>query len=199
MTTFEYLAVLFSVVVGLGVAQTLQGLLRILRHRGTTRISIPALVWTAAILQWTVFFWWFEGYNLVRLDEWRMTTLLFVLVYAATLFFLLGLLYPDDIGAGFDMRTHFEENRSWFFGVFLGLGLLDAADTVFKQIIGIGAAEGIVLIEYSIFLGIWIVGAAACLRIRNGRLLGAIGLLYFVATLYFGNRYSMGPRLDLLR
>ncbi len=141
MTTIEYLAVLFSVVVGLGVTQTLRGLLRLVRHR-QTRVYWPALIWTAAVLQWTIFFWWFQGFGLVGLDEWHMTTLFFVLAYGSTLFFLLGLLYPDDMGADFDMRAHFEETRPWFFGVFLVLGMLDVADTWFKQVSGTSALEG---------------------------------------------------------
>ena len=197
MSTFEYLAVLFSVVVGLGVTQTLRGLLRIVQHRRTARVYWPALIWTAAILQWTLFFWWFSGYNLVRLEEWRMTTLMFVMAYGSALFFLLGLLYPEDMGADFDMQAHFEESRGWFFGVFLGLGILDVADTWFKQVNGTGAAEGSVLVAYSTFLAIWTASAAAALRVRDARIIGGMGLLYLVATLYFSNRYDMGPLLDL--
>lgn len=120
MTTFEYLGVLFSVVVGLAVTRTLRGLLRVVHHRKTIVVSWPALVWTAAILQWTLFFWWFSGLDLARLEAWRFTTLLFVLAYGSALFFLLGLLHPDDAGPDFDMRAHFEGVRPWFFGVFLG-------------------------------------------------------------------------------
>lgn len=99
MTTFEYLAVLFSVVVGLALAQTLRGLLRIVHHRKTIVISWPTLIWTAAIVQWTVFFWWFSGLDLVRLEQWRFPTLVFVLAYGAALYFLLGLLHPDEVGS----------------------------------------------------------------------------------------------------
>ena len=141
MTTFEYLAVLFSVVVGLAVAQTLRGVLRIVQHRRTMHIYWPTLVWTAAVLQWTIFFWWFSAFGLAQLEVWRLTTLLFVLAYASTLFFLLGLLHPDDAGASFDMQAHFEDNRAWFFGVFLGLGVLDVADTLFKRATGVSSLE----------------------------------------------------------
>ncbi len=200
MTTFEYLSVLFSLVVGLAVAQTLQGLLRVVRHRRTATVHLPVLIWTAAVLQWTVFFWWFTGYGLVGLDEWHLTTLLFVLLYGCTLFFLLGLLYPDDIGANFDMGAHFEDIRPWFFGLFTALGLLDLADTTLKQLLGTSAWEGRSLVEYSVFMGIWIVGSGVSSRIRSGRLVGAIGLLVFLAGLYMTNRYAgaMGPFLDLL-
>jgi hypothetical protein len=197
MTTFEYLAVLFSVVVGLGVTQALKGLLRIVQYRRTMRVYWPTLIWTAAVLQWTIFFWWFSGYSLVRLDEWRMTTLLFVLVYSSALFFLLGLLQPDDMAPDFDMRAHFEDTKGWFFGVFLGVGLLDVADTWLKQLSGTGASEGGFLVLYSSFLGVWILSAAVALRVRSDRVLGGLGVVYLIATLYFSNLYGVGPLLDL--
>lgn len=197
MTTFEYLAVLFSVVVGLGITQALKGLLRIVQCRRTMRVHWPTLIWTAGVLQWTVFFWWFTGYSLVRLEEWRMTTLLFVLVYSSALFFLLGLLYPDDMEPDFDMRAHFEESRGWFFGVLLGVGLLDVGDTWFKQLTGTGAAEGSVLVAYSTFLAVWILSSLTALRVRNDRVLGGMGVLYLLAALYFSNLHGMGPALDL--
>ena len=196
MTSFEYLAVLFSVVVGLAVAQTLRGVLRIVQHRRTMRIYWPTLVWTAAVLQWTIFFWWFSAFGLAQLEVWRLTTLLFVLAYASTLFFLLGLLHPDDAGASFDMQAHFEDNRAWFFGVFLGLGVLDVADTLFKRATGVSSLEGRHLVEYAAFLGVWLVGAAVSLRVRDGRVLGAAGVLYFLIALYISMRSGvLGPLL----
>lgn len=196
MTTFEYLAVLFSVVIGLAVAQTLRGVLRIVQHRRTMRIYWPTLVWTAAVLQWTIFFWWFSAWGLAQLEVWRLTTLLFTLAYASALFFLLGLLHPDDAGASFDMQAHFEDNRAWFFGVFLGLGVLDVADTLFKRAIGVSRLEGRYLVEYAAFLGLWLVGAAVLLRVRDGRLQGALGVLYFLIALYMSMKSGvLGPRL----
>ena len=160
------------------------------------RIYWPTLVWTAAVLQWTVFFWWFSAFDLPQLEVWRLTTLLFVLAYASALFFLLGLLHPDDAGAGFDMQAHFEDNRAWFFGVFLGLGVLDVADTLFKQATGVLNLEGRYLVEYAAFLGVWLVGAAVSLRVRDGRLLGAVGVLYFLIVLYISMRSGAhGPLL----
>ena len=197
MTTFEYLAVLFSVVVGLAVTQTLRGVLRIVRHRRTVRIYWPALVWTAAVVQWAVFFWWFTGLNLAQAEEWRFTGLLFVLAYGATLFFLLGLLHPDDVGEGFDMRAHFEDNRAWFFGVLLGLGLLDVLDTWFKVSNDLSTLEGRRTTEYVVFLAIWLLGSGTLLRVRDPKFVGTAGLLFLLMTFYIASRAPvLGPVLS---
>ncbi len=194
MTTFEYLAVLFSVVVGLALTQTLRGVLRIVQHRRTMRIYWPTLIWTAAVLQWAVFFWWFSGTTLAQLQEWHVSTLLFVLAYGSAVYFLLGLLHPNDAGAEFNMKAHFEDNRVWFFGMFLGLGLLDVADTWFKLHSGISPLEGRNLVEYVAFLAFWLLGAAVCLWVRNAWFLGGVGVLFFLITLYISMRSAvLGP------
>jgi hypothetical protein len=199
VTTFEYLAVLFSVVVGLAVAQTLQGLLRMVRHWRTTRFYWPALIWTAAVMQWAIIFWWFSASGLGGLTEWQLPGLLFVLAYGSALFFLLGLLYPDDMGSDFDMRAHFREVRPWFFGIFMGLGFLEVTDTYLKLIQGtsvLGEQGGGV---YLGFMAIWIGGAAVGLRTRDDRIVSGIGILFLIASLYVAYVYgwTMGAQLDL--
>ena len=200
MSTFEYLAVLFSVVVGLAVAQTLQGLLRMVRHWRTTRFYWPALVWTAAVMQWTIFFWWFSGSGLGGLTQWQLPGLLFVLAYGSALFFLLGLLYPDDMGSTFDMREHFREVRPWFFGIFLGLGFLELTDTYLKLIQGTSVLGDQGAAVYLTFMAVWIGGAVVCLRTRDDRIVSALGVLFIAVSLYVAYRYgwAMGADLDLV-
>lgn len=196
MSTFEYLAVLFSVVVGLAVTHTLAAILRIVRYRKSIRIYWPTFLWTAVVLQWTVLFWWFSGLDLVQLQQWRFTTLLFVLTYGSALFFLLGLLHPEDIGSGFDMRSHFEENQSWFFGMFLALGLLDAVDTSYKLANDFSTLGGPLLVEYVVFMSIWIVGAAAALRVRRDWYLVTFAVIHLLLTFHMATRtVTMGPSL----
>lgn len=196
MTTFEYLAVLFSVVVGLAVTQTLRGLLRIVHHRRTVRIYWPTLIWTAALLQWTVFFWWFTGLDFSTLGEWRFSTLGFVLAYGAALYFLLGLLHPEGVGEDFDMKRHFERQRSWFFGVFVGVGLLDLGDTSIKAAAGTLTMPEELVMVYAIFMAIWMLGGILCLVLRDGRVAGTAGIVYFLFTIYvIALSPGMGARL----
>jgi hypothetical protein len=188
VTTFEYLAVLFSVVVGLAITQTLQGLLRLIHIRDRVRFWWPSLVWTAAALQWAVFFWWFSALNLAQAEEWRFDGLLFVLAYAAALFFLLGLLTPYELGEEFDMRHHFERNRVWFFGTFLALGVLDVVDTGFKYVNGLSTLDGWRRVEYYVFLAVWLSTGITALRVRNSRFIGAAGILFLLVTFYVALR-----------
>lgn len=96
------------------------------------------------------------------------------------LYFLLGLLHPDEVGSDFDMQRHFEDVRAWFFGVFLGLGVLDGVDSALKISSGVSDLEGRLLVEYSVFLGVWIIGAAILLRVRGQAVAGFVGAIYLL-------------------
>ncbi len=179
MTAFEYLAVLFSVVVGLAIAQSLRGLLRVANHGRAIRFHWLPFLWTAGILHWTLFFWWFS-FSLARVEHWSIWHLMLVFSYAATLYFLHGLLWPDDVEDGFDMLVHFQQKRVWFFGALLLMGFLDIADTTVKMTTGIGGPgpEGI-----PFWLGgtsIWMFGAMVALKVSNVKFLGALGLFFLV-------------------
>ena len=58
MTTFEYLAVLVSVIVGLGITQLLGGVARLITHRTEHKLYWVHLVWAATIFLSLVSFWW---------------------------------------------------------------------------------------------------------------------------------------------
>ena len=60
MATFEYLAALVSVVVGLGIAQALRGAGHIVHARDSIQIYVPHLIWLLNVILWMVVFWWFS-------------------------------------------------------------------------------------------------------------------------------------------
>ncbi len=175
MSIFEYLVALVSVVVGLAVAHTLSGLLRIVHNRDTVRLDWLSLVWTGTLLLWIVFFWWFTFAG-AEAPQWRMQNLLFVLGYAAAIYFVLGLLYPHEIGRGFDMRTHFETNRRWFFGSLLVLGGFDVADTALKIVTDVVVPEPL----YYVVLGTLLVGGVVGCRVQSRRFHAAFAITFCV-------------------
>ena len=133
MSTFEYLAALVSVVVGLGIAQALRGLGRLVHARDSVRVYWPHLIWLANIVLWMIVFWWFS-FGLVDLPEWRLLDLLWVLLYAAGIYFLVALLLPDTIPDDFDPGAHFHKTRPWFFGALFCVGLMEIGDWWVKTV-----------------------------------------------------------------
>ncbi len=96
MTMFEYVSVLTSVIVGLGVAHLLQGVARLVQHPGRTRIYWVHLLWVLFMFFAAIFWWWFE-FGLVSVETWTFRLYLFVLSYAVLLYLMCALLFPSDL------------------------------------------------------------------------------------------------------
>jgi hypothetical protein len=153
MSGFEYLIALVSVVAGLGLTRALSGLAKIVHLRNKIRLSGVHIAWTGSILLWLVSYWWFT-FLLASVDQWTVLLFMFVLVYGAVIYFLIALLYPDEWDSGADLFENFINNRRWFFGTFVGLGLLDLADTWIKvRLVG----DDLPMIPYMGLMATWFV------------------------------------------
>lgn len=165
MTAFEYLAAFISIVTGLGVAQTLSGVARLVNGRRTMRVDLAHLLWTAGLLVWLVNFWWFS-FSLTQLQVWRIGTLFFVVLYPAVVYFLLALLHPRDTAADFDAQAHLESNRGWFFGGLFVLGVVELLDAWTKESSGLLDPVGFMgpTLWYPAFMLCWLAGSIFAMR-----------------------------------
>ncbi len=101
MNLFEFLMVLVSIIIGLGIAETLTGIARQIRCRG----SIQGY-WVHSVLVTVVFFsllqqWW-EIWSLRVVPEWTFHGLIMMLTGPVGLFLIAHLLFPEPMqGANF--------------------------------------------------------------------------------------------------
>jgi hypothetical protein len=160
---FEYLTVLISVVVGLSVTSFLTNVVRIIHVRGDVTISWVQLLWSVAILIWTIAFWWFT-FVLAEQRLWTFPLFVFLLAYSTLLFFLMALLFPEGVPADHDYRAQFMRNRAWFFGVFLLFLCLDLIDYVIKHYKDVSIVGHL---PYAAFVGPLIVLSVFALRTDN--------------------------------
>jgi len=133
---FEYLSVLVSVILGLGITHLLAGTSKMIHHRNTMRLFWPHIVWTVNLLIlilaiWWGMFWW------STLHDWFFFQFLFIATYSIFLFLSAGMLYPWTIPADFDFEQHFMHNRRWFFGFVLAGWVIDIPETLLKADIGL--------------------------------------------------------------
>lgn len=157
LSAFEYLVTLVSIIAGLALTRALVGLAKIVQLRNRVHVSGVHLAWTISLILWLISFWWFT-YLLGSLKQWAPPLLLFELLYGAVIFFLLALLYPENLGSQTDLLEFFLSNRRFFFGAFVVLGVLDTADTMIKYQLGLGLPP---LPQYYFLATLWIgVGAA---------------------------------------
>jgi hypothetical protein len=153
MDGFGYLITLVSVVAGLGLTHALSGLAKLVHLRKQVLLSGVHIAWTASVVLWLVSYWWFT-FLLAGIDQWTIPLLLFVLAYGAVVYFLIALLYPDHWDSGTDLFEYFLDNRRWFFGAFVGLGVLDIADTCIKVVVYDLPSPPIV--PYSLLIVFWL-------------------------------------------
>ena len=60
MELFEYVAVLTSIIIGLGMARLLSGLTRLIQHPEHAKPYWIHLCWVAYMFVYAVFWWWWE-------------------------------------------------------------------------------------------------------------------------------------------
>ena len=120
MESFEYLSVLISIVLGLGITQLLLGFGRWLEQRKTMAAYAPAIVWAIVLVLSHVQTWW-SMYGLRGYEDWFFLQFSFVLLQPITLFLLSTLVFPSPTAPQQDLRANFFEQRPWFFALLMVL------------------------------------------------------------------------------
>jgi len=131
MTTFEYVAVLVSIVVGLGIAHLLHGVGRLISHPKRWKIYWVHLVWALYTFLFLVHFWWWE-FQMSTVEVWTPQLYMFLILYAVLLFLVCVILFPNDFADGRSYREYYYGRRRWFFGLWLGVLTVDTIDTMLK-------------------------------------------------------------------
>jgi hypothetical protein len=131
MEMFEYVAVLTSIIIGLGMAQLLLGLTRVIQHPGQAKPYWVHLCWVFYMFLFSVFWWWWE-FRLGAIEVWTFGVYVFVVLYAFLVFLLCALLFPADLSDHEGFKGYFYAKRAWFFGVFIIMQCMDIGDTAIK-------------------------------------------------------------------
>lgn len=128
---FFHVRIIIGLVTGLSVTRILTGLARFVQSPKHNRVHPPHLAWSCFLLLYVIHFWWLE-FGLVSVPRWQFQNFLFIIGYAALIFFTAALLFPDRMEDNTSFADYFPSRRSWFYGLLLAIFLVDIADTVFK-------------------------------------------------------------------
>lgn len=162
MTIFEYIAVLVSIIIGLGITQLLSGVGRLISNPGTTRVYWVHLVWSFYIFLFMVFFWWWQ-FRLNTVEEWTFYLYMYVIFYAVLLYMLCVILFPREFPT--DFREYFFVRRRWFFGLLIVSFVVDVGDTLLKgrdHFVSLG-------LQYVVAIIVFIALFAVAIISRNAR------------------------------
>ena len=128
MSVFEYIMVLVSIIIGLGITHILKNIVFLIQHKDVQFYWVHTL-WCIDIFFTLIFFWWWQ-YNYVIIDEWTFGLYIFIVFYALIYFLLSALLFSNrDIKS---YKEHFYANRKWFFYLFALSIMVDYGDTALK-------------------------------------------------------------------
>jgi predicted transporter len=118
MDAFSYLSVLLSIIIGLAIAQVLQGYRALLLARGRIHADPAPLIWSGLVLMFAAQAWW-ASFGLNARRNWDFLDFTAILVQMGLLYMLSALVLPDvPSEEPVDLTRHFERHRKAFF-VFL--------------------------------------------------------------------------------
>lgn len=130
MSAFDYLAVLLSIVLGLGITQMLTGFAALARARDRTRLYWPALVQMAVVFLIHVQVWW-ALFGLRGIQHWTFAQFLVVLMQPVTVYMMAAFITPDFSSEGeVDLRQAYFREARWFFGALVATLLVSIAKSL---------------------------------------------------------------------
>lgn len=134
MEPFEYVVVLTSLILGLGIAQILTGLADILSNLKQVKLSIPHGLLTATVFLLHIQEWWINYEYSLQVKLWTLPIILAILTYPILLFLLARMLFPTGIrGHETDLDAYYRDQWPWFFGIAFGTMVISIWQNMFLQ------------------------------------------------------------------
>jgi len=122
MSKFEYVMVLVSIILGLGIAQILAGVAKIIKRWSRIKIYIPHLLCVFVVFGIHIQEWWVNYEFLKIIHEWRFSTFFILISFSTVLFIMAKLLFPIRFkGEDKDFKVFYfrEFHRMFFMGILL--------------------------------------------------------------------------------
>lgn len=154
MSPFEYVIVLISIIIGLGITLVLTGIAQLIREEQRVKVFWPYLIWVGLVFVMHIHEWWIT-YQLKSTLAWKLPTFLFIILYPILLFILANLLFPDSWERhNRDMKQFYFNSYKKFFGCAILLVVLSVLQNVFLSDLPLGeqVVHLIVLITLAIML-----------------------------------------------
>ena|SRR2546428_6879897 len=166
MDAFNYLSVLISIILALGMTRVLAGVGEMLQARARRRIYWVHVVWIVNLFLYLVVAWWIF-YRWRNQQPWTFFLFIFVLISPTILFLASLLLFPPEsaLDEFIDYKQHFYANHRAFFVLFALFTPIDFVDSLLK-----GVAHFIALgPQYLISNTLYFVGLTTAAITRNER------------------------------
>lgn len=180
MSPFEYLSVLISIVLALGMTRVLAGVGEMMQARTRERVYWVHIVWIINLFLYLVLAWWIF-YRWRNQEPWTFFLFLFVLISPTILFLASLLLFPPEsmLDEFTDYKKHYYANHRAFFTVFAFFTPVDIADSLLKGIphfLALGP-------QYYVSQVLYLAGLVTAAITRNERYHQFYAIFFFVQTI----------------
>jgi hypothetical protein len=135
MGAFEYLSVLISIILALGMTRVLAGVGEMLQARSRRRVYWVHAIWIINVFLFLVVAWWIF-YRWRNQQPWTFFLFIFVLISPTLLYLASLLLFPreGDVDSAVDYKTHYYANHRAFFILFALFAPVDIVDSLLKGV-----------------------------------------------------------------
>ena len=114
MTAFEYITVLISIILGMGITQIVTGIAEMVAQWNRIKLYWPHILWIAFVFFLHIQDWW-ETFSLQQFTLWKLSTFMFLILYPINLFILARLLFPFGQTESVDFKDYYYSNYRKFF------------------------------------------------------------------------------------
>ena len=180
MSAFEYLSVLISIILALGMTRVLGGVGEMLHARSRRRIYWVHAIWIVNLFLYLVVAWWIF-YRWRNQQPWTFFLFIFVLISPTILYLASLLLFPreGDVDLAVDYKTHYYANHRAFFILFALFTSVDIVDSLLKGIphfLELGP-------QYIVSNLLYFAGLTTAAITRNERYHQVFAIFFFVQTI----------------
>ncbi len=131
LTPFEYVTVLISIIIGMGITQILSGLANIILRWEQVKTYWPHFILVILAFIIHIQEWWVM-YDLRSYQYWRLPTFLFIILYPVNLYILARILFPIKWGTDqYDLKFFYFANYRKIYLFIITLAILAIIDNVF--------------------------------------------------------------------
>lgn len=122
MEAFNYLTVMASVVVGLGLTQLLAGIGNFVQIRRRVRFYWLHTGWVLLLIVLHLHMWW-SFWVLREVSDWNYGTFAYVLIGPGLLVIASHLVIPEMLDGRIDVERHYYDTHAVFFGLLAATGV----------------------------------------------------------------------------
>jgi len=173
VSTFEFVSVLMSIVVGIGITRILSDLASIAEHRAQVTFDGLTLLWAMNVLGYQLIYWWVVVNNWRTRETWAFLGFAALFLYGVALYFCAALILPRATAEKLDLKKRFEDIRLPFFFLWLVVAFSELLDSLSKGLDYVFESLGwpyiLMVVATFLFTGI-------AIRTRNRRFHWVFGL-----------------------